>query len=127
MPKSVSEMVSEAKAQIENLTVEQVAAELRSGTLILDVREPEERAQNGLIPGSIGAPRGMLEFYADPATPYYMEQLRPDRRCILYCAAGSRSALGVLALKEQGYTSVAHLDGGFRAWQEAGREVQPAG
>ena len=119
-------MVAEAKAEIENLTVDQVAAELKDGVLVVDLREAEERALSGTIPGAVSAPRGMLEFHADPATPYYMEEFQPERRCILYCAAGSRSALGAKTLAEMGFSRVAHLAGGFRAWQEAGQEIQRA-
>ena len=126
MPKSAGEMVAEAKASIENLTVDQVAAELRDGAVVVDLREAAERESAGSIPGAISAPRGMLEFHADPATPYYMQEFQPDRRYILYCSAGSRSALGAKTLAEMGYTNVAHLDGGFRAWQEAAQQVEPA-
>lgn len=123
----VMEMVANAKAGIENLTVEDVSRELNEDhTVLVDIREPEETDQ-GVIPGAVLAPRGMLEFYADPATSYHMEVFRPDRRIILYCAAGSRSALAARTLQELGYRNVAHLDGGLKTWAEAGRPVQPAG
>jgi len=118
------DLVGEAKQNIENLTADQVAAELDSGgALLVDVREPQER-EAAAIPGSIAAPRGMLEFYADPSLPYHKEEFEADRRIILHCASGGRSALAAATLKEMGYTNVAHLDGGIKAWQEAGRPTE---
>ncbi|HWG92587.1 MAG TPA: rhodanese-like domain-containing protein [Candidatus Thermoplasmatota archaeon] len=126
MPKSAKDMVTEAKQTIENLSVGEVAKELQRGdVLLVDVREPEERTQNGTIPGAIAAPRGMLEFYADPATPYHKKELEPRRRIILHCASGGRSALAARTLKEMGFENVAHLDGGFKAWKEAGQPTGP--
>lgn len=126
MSKGAMDLVKEAKGNVENLTPDQVAQELESGdALLVDVREPEERAAAS-IPGSISAPRGMLEFYADPSTPYHKEEFAPARRIILHCASGGRSALGAATLKEMGYTNVAHLDGGIKAWSEAGKPTEPA-
>ena len=122
--RTAAEMVSAAKAEIENLTVEQVASEVRGGNVVLvDIRESEERVQNGAIPGAIHLPRGMLEFFSDPTSPYYRTELAPDRRVILHCAAGGRSALAVRTLQDMGYSDVAHLDGGFGAWAAAGQPV----
>ena len=125
---SVKDLVAAAKAGIENLTPGDVADELASGdVLLVDLREPAEIA-DGVIPGAVLAPRGMLEFHADPATPYHLEGFEPDRRVIVYCAAGSRSALGAATLQELGYRDVAHLEGGFKVWVEQGHPVtQPVG
>ena len=123
--KTAAELVAAAKAAIENLTVDQVASELQDGrTVIVDIRESEERVQNGSIPGAVHLPRGMLEFYADPTSPYYRNEIAPDKRVILHCASGGRSALAVQTLRELGYANVAHLDGGFNAWIAAGHTVQ---
>lgn len=125
MSKGAMDLVAEAKKNVENLTPDQVAAELESGdALLVDVREPQER-EAAAIPGSVSAPRGMLEFYADPSLPYHKEEFDPERRIILHCASGGRSALGAATLKEMGYKNVAHLDGGMKAWQEAGRPTEP--
>lgn len=125
MTKGAMDLVAEAKKEVENLTPEQVAAELERGDAVLvDVREPQER-EAAAIPGSISAPRGMLEFYADQSMPYHKEEFDPERRIILHCASGGRSALGAAALKEMGYNNVAHLDGGIKAWQEAGHPTEP--
>ena len=122
MAKTSAEMVAEAKQRIENLTVDQVAAEVERGEAVLiDLREPEELAQNGVIPGAVHAPRGMLEFYADPSSPYHRPDFDPNRRTILHCASGGRSALAADMLREMGYANVAHLDGGFTAWKGGGR------
>ena len=120
------DLVADAKKNVENLTPEQVAAELESGDAVLvDIREPQER-ESAAIPGSISAPRGMLEFYADPSLPYHKPEFDPQKRIILHCASGGRSALGAATLKEMGYDNVAHLDGGIKAWQESGRPTEPA-
>ena len=122
--KTAVQLVSEAKGRIRNLTPEQVAAELnQNGAVLVDIREPDERTQHGAIPGAVAAPRGMLEFYADPTSPYHREEFTPQRRTILYCASGGRSALAADALQQLGYSDIAHLDGGFKAWSELGLPV----
>ena len=123
--KTAMDMVRNAKQRVENLTVEQVAAELDKGDVVLvDLRESEERRQHGGIPSAVHAPRGMLEFYADPTTPYHRNEFDPACRVILHCASGGRSALAADTLQQMGYTNVAHLDGGFTAWKEAGQPVE---
>jgi rhodanese-related sulfurtransferase len=118
-------MVAEAKKHVENLTPAEVAAELRDGDpLLVDVREPSELSEQGTIRGSVHAVRGMLEFYADPTSPYHRPEFQPERRVILHCAAGGRSALAAAALARLGYTDVAHLDGGLKAWREQGLAVE---
>lgn len=120
-------LVAAAKQQIENLSVDHVATELAAGAVLLvDLREPEERAAAGMIPGAVSAPRGMLEFYADPTSPYHRAEFDPGRRVILYCASGGRSALAAAMLGQLGYTRAAHLDGGFKAWSAADQPVDVA-
>ena len=122
--KTVAQLVQEAKSNIQNLSPDQVQAEIATGKVTLvDVRDDAELA-NGTIPGSIHASRGMLEFYADPSSPYHKPELDPNSRVILHCATGGRSALAVHALRALGYKNVAHLDGGFKAWQAAGKPVK---
>lgn len=123
-PKSASDLVKEAKQQIENLSPEQVNEELSKGNATLvDIRESEELQQNGKIAGSVHAPRGMLEFYADDSLPYHKPEFDKSKRIILHCASGGRSALAASTLKQMGYDNVAHLDGGLKAWKEAGMPV----
>lgn len=125
MAKTAAEMVAEAKARIENLSVEQAAQEVEAGeALLVDIREPDERDAGGAIPGAVAAPRGMLEFWADPSSPYHREEFDPGRRVVLHCASGGRSALAAAMLKELGYTNVAHMDGGIKAWADSGRPVE---
>ncbi len=120
-------MVADAKERIENLTPEQVASEVDADDVILiDIREDDERVQNGAIPNSVSAPRGMLEFWADPTSPYHREEFDPARRTILYCASGGRSALATETLQRMGYENAAHLDGGIKAWKEGGHPVEEA-
>ncbi|HWG55246.1 MAG TPA: rhodanese-like domain-containing protein [Gaiellaceae bacterium] len=122
---TAAEMVAAAKQRVENLSVEETARELERGdALLVDIREPGERAQNGFIPGAVEAPRGMLEFWADPSSPYHREEFDPSRRIILHCASGGRSALAAAMLQDLGYERVAHLDGGLNAWSAEGRAVE---
>jgi rhodanese-related sulfurtransferase len=121
---TAAQLVADAKRQIENLTPDQLAAELRNGpVLLVDLREPDERAQNGAIVGAVPAPRGMLEFYADPTSAYHRPEFDPAFRTILYCASGGRSALAARALQQLGYSNIAHLDGGLKAWAASGHDV----
>jgi len=107
------------------LTPEEVASELAEGEAVLiDLREAEERTQNGAIGGAIHAPRGMLEFYADPTSPYHRPEFDPCRRMILHCASGGRFALAADMLRQLGYGKVAHLDGGLKAWKDTGHAVE---
>lgn len=125
MAKSAADMVGEAKARIENLTVEQAAEELERGeALLVDIREPSEREETGAITGAVAAPRGMLEFWADPSSPYHREEFDPSKRIVLHCASGGRSALAAATLQDLGYANVAHMDGGIKAWKESGRPVE---
>lgn len=124
---TAAEMVAAAKGRIENLTPGQVASELDGGDAVLiDIREDHERAEGGFIPGSVAAPRGMLEFWADPTSPYHRSEFDPSKRTILYCASGGRSALAAETLQGMGYGNVAHLDGGIKAWKEGGHPVETA-
>lgn len=122
---TAAEMVAEAKKRVENLTVDETARELERGdALLVDIREPAERVQNGSIAEAVEAPRGMLEFWADPTSAYHREEFEPGRQIILHCASGGRSALAAATLEDLGYERVAHMDGGFKAWKEAGRPIQ---
>jgi rhodanese-related sulfurtransferase len=122
--RNVATMVAEAKAQAEALSPDQVTEEAKTGALLVDLREPEERVAQGTVPGAVFAPRGMLEFWADPDSPYHRAEFDPSRRLILYCASGGRSALAATTLSEMGFDDVAHLDGGLKAWKEAGHPVE---
>ena len=122
---SVMDLVERARARIEGLTPAQVRDELDAGeAVVLDIRDVRERWREGAVPGARHVPRGMLEFWADPDSPYHKEWLSPDRRTVLYCAGGARSALAAEALEQIGYRDVAHLESGFGGWRDDGQEVE---
>ena len=124
--KTTAHLIAEAKGRIENLSPAAVAAELEGGdVLLVDVREAEEW-QQGSIPGAIHTSRGMLEFSADPTSAYYRPGFDPAGRIILFCASGGRSALAADMLQILGYDRIAHLDGGLKAWRDAGLTVEAA-
>lgn len=124
MTVTVQQLVARAKNEVRNLSVDEVSQHLESGDVTLvDVREPEEITRDGAIPGAVLAPRGMLEFWADPSSAYHRADFDPNSRTILYCASGGRSALAAQSLQCLGYTDVAHLDGGLKSWKERGRPV----
>ncbi|MCB0968430.1 MAG: rhodanese-like domain-containing protein [Ilumatobacter sp.] len=122
--KPLSEMIAEAKAAIEELSVEQLQAEIDAGTCtVIDIRDVRELWDKGAIPGSKSKPRGMLEFWFDPESPYYRGDVSFDERYVLHCAGGQRSALAAKVLQDLGYTNVAHLEVGFNGWAAAGGAV----
>lgn len=124
MSTTISELVTTARTRIRNLTPAEVEAHVIAGeAVVVDLREPEELDEHGLIAGAYHVPRGLLEFWADPASPMHRPHLDPERTTILYCAAGSRSALAVETLQALGYRDVAHLEGGIQAWKQAGLPV----
>lgn len=125
MTSTVVELVTRAKSQIENLAPDQVAQEVAEGAVLVDLREPAELQEDGTIEHAVHAPRGMLEFYADPSSPYHRAEFDPGRRTILFCASGGRSALAAVALAALGYRDVAHLDGGLKAWRGDGHPTVP--
>jgi len=119
------DLVDEAKADLENLTPEQVKAELDAGrATVVDIRDFRELYLKGKVPGAVSAPRGMLEFWIDPTSEYHRAEFDPSKRYILYCAGGGRSALAAKAMKAMGYTDVAHLEPGFGGWEAAGLPVE---
>jgi len=123
--RNILDIVADARSEIEELDVAQLQAEIEAGSCtVVDIRDIRERVGVGVIPGAVSAPRGMLEFWFDPESPYYNDRYQLDQRYVLHCAAGWRSALAVKAIEELGYTNVAHLEPGFNGWKEAGAEVE---
>ncbi|EKE44265.1 rhodanese domain protein [Oceaniovalibus guishaninsula JLT2003] len=125
----VSDLVARAKERIVTLPVDEVRRRHEAGSILLvDIRDVRELARTGRIPGAIHAPRGMLEFWVDPASPYHRPDFDTDRTIVLFCAAAQRSALAVLTLQEMGVADIAEMEGGFAGWQAAGGAVeQPDG
>jgi rhodanese-related sulfurtransferase len=120
----VKEMVAEAKTRITSLPVTEAQAEAEAGrALLVDIRDPRELEREGRIPGAFHAPRGMLEFWVDPASPYHKEALA-GQRLVLFCASSWRSALSAQTLQDMGLEDVAEMEGGFKAWREAGLPVE---
>lgn len=124
MRKTVKSMVDEATAAITTFTIEE-ARDLhgREDVMFVDIRDVRELEREGVIPGAFHAPRGMLEFWVDPESPYHKAEFGQDRRFVLFCAAGWRSALATKTLQDMGLPKVAHIDGGFGAWKQAGAPV----
>ena len=123
---TVNDLVAAARQRIDNLSVTEAQAEIaKEDTLLVDLRDPRERERDGTIPGAKHVTRGMLEFWADPESPYYKPFFQFDTRIVVYCAGGMRSALAADTLKTLGFTDVGHIEGGFGAWQAAGLPVDP--
>ena len=121
LDRSAWDMVDEADETVESLSVEELRAELENGESIpVDIRDIREVWIEGSIPDAEHAPRGMIEFWADPGTEYYKPFFDPGNRYVLYCNEGGRSALAARDLREMGYPDVAHLAGGFTAWDDEG-------
>ncbi len=121
----VSQLVADAEKQIEKLDAEQaIALPADSDYLFVDLRDIRELQSVGRIPGALHCPRGLLEFWLDPQSPYHKPELNSGKKLLLYCAMGWRSALATKTAQDMGATKVAHLAGGFQAWQAAGGEVE---
>ena len=114
------QLIGEALAEVASISVDE-ALGLAGGedTVFVDVRERAEHAA-GAITGAVAAPRGFLEFIADPASPMHNPALSAGKRLVIYCASGGRSALATKTLQDMGYAEVANLTGGFQAWTESG-------
>jgi rhodanese-related sulfurtransferase len=126
MPASVKEMIEAANAAVPRLTPDEAKAMMATGdVLVVDVRDAPEVAAGGKVAGAINVSRGMLEFRADPQSPYHNPAFAPDRTVILYCASGGRSALSGKVLKDLGYERVYNL-GAFKDWAAAGGAVEQA-
>lgn len=123
--RSAKDLVAQANLEVETLSADEALRRLgQADTVFVDVREGEEIAKTGRIAGAVHVPRGFLEFQADPASPTYKAELGGDKKLILYCGSGGRSALAAKTLKDMGLTSVAHVAGGFSALQQAGGALE---
>ncbi len=124
--KSYRELVDAATAEIRTLTVaEALALHGAPNVTFVDVRDIRELQREGRIPGAVHAPRGMLEFWIDPASPYFRPVFGENKTFVFFCAAGWRSALATKTAQDMGLSPVAHIDGGFTAWREAGGPTEP--
>tara|TARA_B100000579_G_scaffold347401_1_gene300466 strand:+ start:267 stop:737 length:471 start_codon:yes stop_codon:yes gene_type:complete len=115
---SVNKMVESAKAEIDNISPEEAARRAtEEGALIVDIRDVREMQRDGAIPGAMHAPRGMLEFWVSPDSPYTKEIFGEDREFVLCCAGGMRSALSAKTLKDMGMEKISHIETGFGGWR----------
>ncbi len=114
------DLIAQAMATIETLPLNQAQQLLdESNTVFVDIRDVRELEREGMIPGAFHAPRGMLEFWVDPDSPYYKPIFGEGKRLVLYCASAWRSALATEQLQKMGIPGVCHLEGGFTAWKKA--------
>ena len=120
LKKSAMQLVAEAEAEIETISAEDAKSLISDeNTVIVDLRDIRELWNVGTIPGSLHAPRGMLEFWVDPESPYHREVFASGKKLVFFCAGGLRSALAAKVVQDMGVTPVAHIAGGFGAWTEA--------
>ena len=120
-------LVDAAEREIETLPVEEaIALASRDDTVLVDIRDPRELARDGKVPGAFHCPRGMLEFWIDPASPYFKPVFGQDKKYVFFCAGGLRSALAAQTAQHMGLKPVAHVRGGFGAWKKAGGTVEAA-
>ncbi len=123
MTTSVKQLLEAANAAVPRVSPAQAQAMVAAGhAIVVDVRDAPEVEKSGKAAGALHVSRGMLEFRADPDSPYHDKNFRKDRAVILYCASGGRSALGGKALKEMGYAEVYNL-GAFKDWVDNGGEI----
>jgi len=124
MPSSVKDMLAAANAVVPKIGVAEAQALIDKGNvLVVDVRDGTEVAASGKVPGALNVSRGLLEFKADPESPYYDKAFSKDKTVVLYCASGGRSALAGKLLQDFGYKDVRNL-GGFKDWVEGGGKVE---
>jgi rhodanese-related sulfurtransferase len=119
------ELIARAMAEIETITLEQAQGLLSDpNTIFVDIRDVRELEREGMIPDAFHAPRGMLEFWVDPDSPYFKPIFGEGKRIVLYCASAWRSSLSTQTLQNMGLSDVCHLEGGFGAWKKAGLPIQ---
>ena len=123
---SVRQLVDAANAEIETLSLDEAGALLgRDDVVFVDLRDVRELGREGKVEGALHVPRGMLEFWIDPASPYHKPVFQEDKRFVFYCGSGWRSALATKAAQDMGLAPVCHITGGFTAWKEAGLPTDP--
>lgn len=126
MIKSVSELVKEAMKQIKTISVKElkIIMETNKKAVIIDIRDIRELKKTGKVKLAKHVPRGMLEFWLDPSSPYFKKELAIDKPKILYCASNWRSALAVKTLQDMGFKNICHVEGGFKAIEDGGFQIE---
>lgn len=123
--KRIKDMVAEANEKVSHAPAQDIQAlHGQEGVTFVDLRDPRELEREGMIPGAFHCPRGMLEFWIDPESPYAKSQFQTGNKFIFYCASGWRSALSALAAQEMGLENVSHISDGFSGWKGAGGAVE---
>ncbi len=121
---TAAQMVADARARIEEIETADAIAMVNDPTIqIVDLRDPRERERSGFIPGSFHCPRGMLEFWVDPDSPYFKDIFAQDKKFVFHCASGWRSAISTATLQDMGFDA-AHLKDGFSTWEKSGGPVE---
>jgi rhodanese-related sulfurtransferase len=119
-------LVASAKAEIKEYSAaEAIELARRPDVQLVDIRDPRELAREGRIAGAFHCPRGMLEFWIDPESPYFKPVFGEDKTFVFFCAGGMRSALATKTAQDMGLRPVAHIIGGFSAWRQAGGPIEP--
>lgn len=122
--KKVMDMVADANAELDCLTADDAKALLgRDGVTFVDLRDIRELKREGRIPGAFHCPRGMLEFWLDPESPYAKKEFQSGDRFVFFCGAGWRSALAAKTAQDMGLANVSHIETGFGGWRDAGGEI----
>ncbi|MCH8926855.1 MAG: rhodanese-like domain-containing protein [Proteobacteria bacterium] len=123
--KGIAQLCAEAEATIETWPVDKAMEHLEDDAVVfVDLRDVRELWREGTIPGALHVPRGMLEFWVDPESPYARDVFQSGKRFVLFCNMGWRSALAAKAVQDMGLAPVCHIGGGFTAWREAGGPVE---
>jgi rhodanese-related sulfurtransferase len=123
--KGIKALCAEAEAEIETWSVDEARANYgKDDVVFVDIRDVRELWRDGAIPGAVHAPRGMLEFWVDPQSPYAREVFQNGKRFVFFCAGGMRSALAAKAVQDMGLAPVCHIAGGFGAWRDAGGPIE---
>ncbi|HQR54227.1 MAG TPA: rhodanese-like domain-containing protein [Burkholderiales bacterium] len=122
--KGCKQLIAEARGRIRTLTLDEAKAKFGDPEVVfVDIRDVRELEREGMIPGAFHAPRGMLEFWVDPESPYFKEVFGSGKEFVLYCQSAWRSSLATAALQDMGLAPVSHVEGGFKAWKEAGLPI----
>ena len=117
----VKTLIDKANGEIDTIpAAEAVKLQGREDVVLVDIRDPRELERDGQVPGAFHCTRGMLEFWIDPASPYHKPIFAQDKRFVFFCAGGMRSALAAQTAKHMGLGPVAHIEGGYRGWKDAG-------
>jgi len=118
--KGYKQLIDQAREKIRTLSLEEAKAKFQDPNVVfVDIRDIRELEREGMIPNAFHAPRGMLEFWVDPESPYHKEIFSSGKEFVLYCQSAWRSSLATLALQEMGLSPISHIEGGYKAWREA--------